>query len=215
MHSPAIGEMAKITIPNKSEYCCRNQYSLHQASFTGERHAWPGYDRIPILIDLLKSEMFDWVLWLGCDCLITNLSIKLEDLVDNDYGMVIATDATQVQMDSFLVQPWNGGLDILRRIWESRDGQFGPWYEQSNLESKMNSERFKKTVKVVPQKIINSMRYELYPDLYEQFPRMKSATDCNGNDGQWSRGDFVFHIPGRDTETKVLLLKEMSASIIR
>lgn len=214
MHSPAIGQMADITIPNKSKYCCRNGYSLHQFSFTGERHKWPGYDRIPILIELLKSGMFDWIFWLGCDAMITNMGIKLESIVDSQYGMIIACDATQIQMDSFIVQSRSGGLELLEAIWNTRDVEYGPWYEQSNLDSKRMESEFLDTVKIIPQRTMNSMIYELYPDLYSEFPRFASKTDCNGNVGQWERGDFVFHVPGRPLDVKLHMLREISKSIV-
>lgn len=206
MHSMAIEEMARITVPNKSEYCCRNEYSFIQEPFTGRIHSFPGYERIPCLIDLLTSNMFDWVFWLGCDALITNLGIKLESIIDNSYGMIVATDGNELQMDSFLIQANKGGQKLLERVWDERNKNHGPYFEQSNLIAQIAKPEFSGVVKYVPQRTLNSMQYDLYPDYYGN-PNFAKKVDCFGNDGEWHKGDFVFHIPGRPMNTKIDAIK--------
>lgn len=214
MHSDAtLGEMAAITVPNKVEYCRRNGYDYLQVPFTGECHPWPGYDRIPYLIALLKSGAYDWIFWLGCDALITNLSIKLEELTDRNCGMVIATDALEVQMDSFLVQPKVGGIELIEEIWSTRDGNHGPNYEQSNLARKIETKQFRSVVKLVPQRVMNSFNYSLYPASWGA--RYGTGTDRLGTNGQWQPGDFVFHVPGKELSRKISELKAKVPSIVR
>lgn len=199
--------MADLTIPNKSEYCIRHGYSFIQETFTAERHWFPGWDRIPCLIRLLKSDLFDWIWWLGCDCLITNLTIKVESLLDDTAGIIIATDANEIQMDSFFIQKGHRGMELLEHVWNTRDQSLGPWFEQSNLMHHMYRDPYKYIVKIVPQRLMNSMQYDLYPDYYVN-PRFISKTDCIGTDGEWRPGDFVFHVPGRPLETKLRVLRE-------
>lgn len=214
MHSDAtLGDMAKITVPNKVEYCRRHGYDYYQVPFTGECHSWPGYDRIPYLIALLKSGEYDWIFWLGCDALITNLSIKLEELTDRNFGMVISTDAFEVQMDSFLVQPRRGGIELMEEIWATRDGKHGPNYEQSNLARKIETGKFRPVVKLVPQRVMNSFDYSLYPASWGA--RYGTATDRLGTNGQWQPRDFVFHVPGKELSKKISELQSKVPSIVR
>jgi hypothetical protein len=50
---------------------------------------------------------------------------------------------------------------------------------------------WKKYIKIVPQRIINSYDYSLY-----QFPKVTGTKDVLGVDGQWQPGDFMLHIVG-------------------
>lgn len=206
--------MAAITVPNKTEYCTRHGYCYYQDVFTGGCHPWPGYDRLPALLMLLKSNSYDWIFWLGCDALITNMSIRLEDLIDANYGMVAATDGNELQMDSFLVQKGKRGLELIQRVWDTRNETHGPYLEQSNLIKQSGKPEFSGTVKLIPQKQMNSMRYSLYPDYYWNH-RFVQKIDCLGNNGEWTPGDFVFHVPGRPFETKLNVLREISTLVVR
>ena len=208
MHSAALAKMAAITVPNKTEYCYRHGYYYYQTVFDGKAHPWPGYDRLPYLIDLLRSGAHEWVFWLGTDCLITNFAVRLEDLTDRNVGMVIATDATEVQMDSFLVQAGCGGIELLDAIWNDRNLNFGKNYEQSNLQAKMSTESFRSVVKILPQRAMNSFNYSIYPDSWGT--RFKTHVDCLGTNGDWQPGDFVFHVPGKGLDEKFSELKRIA-----
>lgn len=214
MHSLGIKEMADITVHNKTEYCTRHGYCYYQDVFTGGCHWFPGYDRIPALLMLLKTNSFDWIFWLGCDALITNMSIRLETIIDNNYGMIAATDGTELQMDSFLIQRARKGLELMERVWETRHETHGHYLEQSNLIKQSATPEFLGTVKLVPQKTMNSMRYGLYPD-YQWNERFVKGIDCLGNSGEWSKGDFIFHVPGRPFQTKLAALREVEPFVVR
>lgn len=211
MHGPGIADMAAITVPNKVEYCTRHGYAYHESKHDGARHSWPGYDRLPDLIRWLRCGLYDWVFWLGTDCLITNLSTRLEEFIDPRYGMIIATDANEVQMDSFLVQRGARGEELLQRIWDTRFVSYGPNQEQSNLDAKIKVEGFGRSVKIIPQRKLNSYNYDLYA--HEKAQGFAAKTDFFGNDGQWRPGDFVFHVPGRGADVKIATLRDMLAQV--
>jgi hypothetical protein len=206
MHSPAIERLAVLTVPNKSDYCCRNGYDFWHAPFKSRNHWFPGYDRIPHLLEILDSDMFDWVFWLGCDALITNLDVKLESIIDPEFGMVVASDGNELQMDSFLIN--SKCIPLLTEVWKTRDLNWGPYFEQSNLIMHLCDPRFGGLVRHVPQRTMNSMDYSLYPDYAAHNSCFAKRQDVFGNDGQWQPGDFVFHVPGRPIEVKDMALKE-------
>lgn len=214
MHSMAtIGQMAEMTVPNKHEYCLRHGYSYHEEPWTNVM--FPGFERLPVLIHLLKCGYYDWIFWLGTDALITNLNLKLEDLVDPNYGIVMATDFTQIQMDSFLVQPQHGAVELLEKVWEHRNNPIGPWYEQSTLDALIQQPPFKGIVKIVPQRKMNAYRHKWYKEWEAINSKVRRRLDCLGTDGEWHPGDFVFHIPGRPLHTKIMALAEVHPMIQR
>src|SRR5512135_2063638 len=208
-----IGEMLQLTLPNKVEYCRRHGYSLHVEEWT--ESLFPGFERLPVLIHLLKCGRYDWIFWLGSDCLITNLDRRLELLVDRDYGIIAATDFTQLQLDSFLIQKGRRGLEVMERVWAHRDHPLGQYYEQSTLDTLMNTPEFKGTVKLVPQRMMNSYQHKWYGDFALSNRLIADGKDIQGNSGRWQPGDFVFHIPGRPFATKLRALREVASLIQR
>lgn len=208
----SIGPLLEITLPNKIEYAKRHGYSFHFEEWSGGM--FPGFERLAVLTYLLKCGHYDWVLWLGADALITNLNIKLESLADQNCGMVMATDFTQIQMDSFLVRAGHGGLDLIEEVWKYRTNPIGQWFEQSTLDALIKHPPFNAVVKVVPQRRMNSYRHDWYRNWIPENPRIGSHTDCMGTDGEWQRGDFVFHIPGRPLDIKLRALREIAPLIV-
>ena len=211
MHGPAIAEMSAITVPNKIEYCQRHGYSYFQEPFTGAM--WPGFERLPPLIGLLKSKLFDWVFWLGTDCLITNLHVRLESILDPKFGIVIAVDAFDIQMDSLLVRAADErAISLLEKVFSMRDKPAGIHEEQSSMSAIMRQPEFGGCVKLVPQRTMNSYEYRLYTELGLKYI---SGTDLLGTHGEWSRGDFVYHVPGRPLGMKLERLRAHVPLIVR
>lgn len=210
MHNwQTIGAMAAMTVPNKIEYCRRHGYAYHEEVWT--KAMFPGFERLPVLIHLLKCGHFDWIFWLGTDALITNLSVPVESLIDDRAGIIVAADFNQIQLDSFLIQRRCGGLEIMERVWEHHEIPIGQWYEQSTLHALMREREFSKTVKFVPQRRMNAYHHAWY----SEFPESRTRRDVHGHDGEWQRGDFVFHIPGRPLEIKLRALKKVLPLIQR
>lgn len=152
MHAPSLAEMSAMTVPNKIEYCQRHGYSYYQEPYTGAM--WPGFERLPPLIGLLKSKLFDWVFWLGTDCLITNLNQKLETIValDPRAGLVISVDAFDLQMDAFLVRASDSrAIALLERVFDMRHNPPGTHEEQSSLSSIFRQPEFGDCVKLMPR----------------------------------------------------------------
>lgn len=213
MHAPSLAEMSAMTVPNKIEYCQRHGYSYFQEPYTGAM--WPGFERLPPLIGLLKSKLFDWVFWLGTDCLITNLNQKLESIaaLDPRAGLVISVDAFDLQMDAFLVRASDSrAIALLERVFDMRHNPPGTHEEQSSLSSIFRQPEFGDCVKLMPQRVMNSFEYRLYPELGGKY---LTGTDMLGTHGEWVRGDFVFHVPGRPLGTKLERLRAHIPMIVR
>lgn len=208
-----IGPMLDITLPNKIEYCKRHGYALHFEEWDGGM--FPGFARLPVLIYLLKCGYYDWVFWLGSDALITNLNTKLESLVSNDCGIIVATDFTQIQLDSFLIRRGHGALELMEKVWTYHDNPIGPWWEQSTLDELVKQPPFNNVVKIVPQRTLNAYRHKWYANWIPENWRIGAHQDCMGTDGEWRPNDFIFHIPGRPLETKMNALSEIVPLIRR
>lgn len=214
MYTPNIKKLASITIDsNKTRYSIKHNYDLIVKTKDFEiKHL--GFEKINLLRKLLASGKYDWIYWCGCDTMITNFNIKLEDLIDNDYCFIISKDVWDFNSDSFLCRNSVKTLDFFDEILSLHDyyvdsngiaidrgsrlpnGAAKCWAEQEAIIDLYP--KYKEIIKVLPQKKLNSYLYHLYSSPWHQ-----KAMDADGNPGHWSVGDFLLHLPGMDNNNRI------------
>lgn len=99
-HLPDYDSLAEHTIyGNKKPYCEQHGYHLETIRSIRPKFQDPAshargftWSRLEHLAEMLESGKWDWVWTVGCDTLITNFRIKLEDLIA--YGTSPKAEAT-------------------------------------------------------------------------------------------------------------------------
>lgn len=211
-HNDAYQPLADITWDqNKKLYAEQHGYDAISMT-TGFKYA-PGlmsFERTELIIQLLESGKYDWVHACGCDTMITNFNIKLEDLADDDYDFVIATDCYNLNNDSFLARNTPTTLAWLRHIVASREQySTAKWLDQSAMIDtvSMMGDR----IKIVPQRDLNSYDYDEYPGIVPHIYKK----DLLGNDGQWQPGDFLIHWPAIPVPRRIMLAQQMLTQVVK
>lgn len=187
---------------NKKLYCDYWGYPYHTKT-EGFKYV-VSYEKIKLLLDVMQEHPeYDWVYWAGTDTLITNFYIKLESFIDNDYNIIIAKDINDINADSMLVKNTKESRDYLEYIWTLAPKYNNHmWWEQQAMID--NMDQYSHLFKFIPQKSFNSFLYkQLYWHIYH------SSIDKTGNDGQWTPGDFLLHVPGAGLQKKEILEKFM------
>tara|TARA_R100001163_G_scaffold728_12_gene1191 strand:+ start:4407 stop:5297 length:891 start_codon:yes stop_codon:yes gene_type:complete len=80
-----------ITLPILEQYCLYHNYDLHYftenvnnvAQVDGKSY----FARYPFIKHHLKT--YKWVFWIDADCLVMNFYKKLEDYINDDYGIIL------------------------------------------------------------------------------------------------------------------------------
>jgi hypothetical protein len=217
-HMENYAELAKLTTyGNKAEYCARHGYDLHVKTdnFTMASVHPVTWDRLRFMFNLLKTGKYDWIWTVGTDTLVTNMTVKLETLIDPAFHFVISCEwCSPMQADSFLTRCSPEGSTYIEYIL-SKFGEFKahPWVEQAAmLECK---DRFKDIIKILPQRAMNSYDYKLYMEMYPDTEKVKEGTDYFGQSGQWQPGDFLIHWPGLKLHHRLQLVEEYTPKIVR
>jgi galactosyl transferase GMA12/MNN10 family len=190
---------------NKVKYAERHDYG-YACKTDGFYNVVIGFEKIWFMRDMLDAYPdIDWLWWTGTDTLITNMSIKLEDRVDNNYHFVIATDCNGINADSFFVRntpEGRGYLDLIKSKYDQYKAHV--WAEQQVIID--TAEANKDIIKFLPQKDINAYDYGLYPECVPK--------DKFDNDGQWSKGDLLIHWPGTSLWQRIDLAKKYMEQIV-
>lgn len=233
MYTQEIKELAVITVEyNKRKYCDKHGYDLDirtepEKFHTKRDYGIPhfGYEKIAAIIEVLKTDKYDWVFWCGSDTMITNYTIKLEDIIDEDYHFIVPNDLWGLNTDCLLVRNSKEALEFLEDVYGTFRKYVGPdginidtgerlpdggaraWAEQGAINDLRD--KYQAIIKEVPQKTMNSYLYHMYPSPWHQ-----RGLDCNGEPGSWTEGDFIIHMPGMPNNTRISLALNFIREVI-
>ena len=192
---------------NKQIYCDRHGY-MGVNKTSGFRGGIPiGFEKIVFLQELLEEHKdLEWVWWTGSDAMITNHTIKIEDKIDPQYDLIIATDCNEINNDSFLLKnsEWSRKyLAYIMEVMPQYQNHF--FYEQQAMIDSIPANKEK--IKIVPQRYLNAYKNDLYPH--------QSKYDLLGNDGTWQKGDWLIHWPGTSLDLRLQLARHFLNEVVK
>lgn len=158
-----------------------------------------GFEKIFFLRDLMKEHPeVKWFWWTGTDSMVTNFNIKIEDKIDENYELILATDCNEINNDSFLIKNSEWGRAYIQGIIDVMPHYSNHYFyeQQAMIESyPLNKDK----IKIVPQRYLNAYRNDMYPH--------QSKYDQLGTDGTWQKGDWLIHWPGTSLDLRLQLCR--------
>lgn len=178
--------LLKIGAPNKLEYCLR-----HNIQFSMRRLEEPFSANVRDLPMKQTLDECDWVWFMGSDTLIMNHKIDVRQYLDNQYDFIIAQDINGINNDVFFLKNSAESYMFMNLVMLYNNTEAN---DQDSMVKAMKEIKNFKT-KIVPQRAFNSYLYSeySYPD------------DMGGN---YTKGDFVLHLPGIPNERRIILMNE-------
>lgn len=192
---------------NKKLYAERHDYlAINKTSnFVGNISI--GFEKIFFLRDLMKEHPeVKWFWWTGTDSMVTNFTTKIEDKIDENYELILATDCNEINNDSFLIKNSEWGRDYIQGIIDVMPQYSNHYFfeQQAMIESyPLNKE----SIKIVPQRYLNAYRNDLYPH--------QSKYDQLGTDGTWQKGDWLIHWPGTSLDLRLQLARLYMPEVVQ
>lgn len=194
-------DLADLTDAPKREYCDRYGYKFFILKDT---HYSPimGFNKIHYVLDIFnQNKDIEWLLFSECDATITNLNIRIEDRIDNDYHFIVPVDRLNINAGNFLARNTIEGRQYLQMIIDS-ESQYtqAEWAEQQVIIDTID--QYQHLVKIVPQRYMNSYQQRAYDYCYV-------SPDILGNSAEWESGDWIVHWPGLHKPTRLAYAREM------
>ena len=193
LYNDKYQSMADLTGPSKVEYCKKHGYTFLERVNNFIPDIPVGYQKCFWLADLMiEHPEIEWFLHLGTDCLITNHTIKLESVIDNNYHFMVTKDDTGINGENFFIRNTVEGREYIERlkeihpIWKTEEG---------NMRDDENNPKWRSITKYLSQSTINSYDHQWYP-------HKTTKVDQLGGKLGWEKGSFVLHaitgyLPGR------------------
>lgn len=187
-HDDNYADLAAITDRSKQEYCDIHGYKFFVLTEL-KYSTIVGFNKIHFALDLFKKHPdIEWLLFSECDAMITNLTIPIEERIDNNYHFIIPVDRLNLNSGNFLIRNSEQGRAYLQMIIDKEPEYANvEWAEQQVIIDTL--EEYQDIIKIVPQKFMNSYEPQIYDYCDARF-------DILGNSGAWEPGDWIVHWPG-------------------
>ena len=176
-----------------------HEYSLHLVTHSLASRRKGSWSKLPLLETLL--QLHDWVFWADTDCLFMNHNIRLEDLIDGDFSLIITTDKNGLSNGNFLIKRGRWATEFLKKAW-TKTKCMGHWgQEQLAMEVTLKENpRMGKQVKYVQQNLLCSYHGVKLPRSLRPY----------------EPGDFLVHFPARcGSPTLLKMMREFSGQAIK
>jgi len=157
-------------------FFCHRDYSPEKG------HA--AWQKLRIIFDAL-SPSYDWVFWTDIDSVVTNGSVRLEDLVDPAFPVIVSGDWGPVELS-----PWSTGHILIRSCGESRKflleasklwqyKNFSTWDQAAMQTLCVGNPLWGQKIKILKPSVLNAVPPEAAPSR-----------------DPWKPGHFLAHITG-------------------
>lgn len=201
MWSPNCQRLADISWPLIGKYCERHGYRRIGINPQDDDVWYKKHEAFDNLFNLIEEGGIIW--YMDIDTIITNMTKKIEDFVDDHYPFYITKDFNELNGGSIIIKCNKAGKLLNQIVLENRD----MFQNEQNVFNSMPFLTFAADfMKILPQHTINSYSYDLYPECKEYIGRHDL--------GDWEEGDLLIHFPGIGIDDKVELMKEFAQKII-
>lgn len=191
--------LASIIIPNLQWYCDKHGYDFHI-----EKYEDGNVDFVKTKTALNLLEKYDLVFCLEADILVTNHTKKIEDFIDDKHSFFICNDVNGINGGSFIAKS-----DELGKRWLSDTNKFeGKYKTEQNFWENITHP----LVGILQHPSINSIPYKYYHNYgYINYNGQSEPTHEMGN---WEKGDFVCHLPGKTLLERIKIFTEIKEQIV-
>ena len=198
--SESYKPLSDVAYPYWRRYCEKHGYDFISEGATDPRGT--NWQKISMIGHYLK--LYDLVLWVGADTVVTNSEITIEQfwLLQGKPKVLLSTDVFGVNSDVMLFsqsvesEMLLYAIDTLGyQLYEKHH-----WGEQKSIIRFVHQKPYSDWVKIIPQKGMNSYLHRLY-GRPENWP------------GNWEQGDWILHLPGLPLDERLRVIEELKDSV--
>ena len=186
----AVGDNYKTAVStgilNKRKYCEKHGYDFIYGEEQLDKNRPIAWSKILLLRKTLDNHKYKWVFWTDADSLFMNMSIPLEDLIDDNYNIIITQeDCGNINSGQFFLKNCAWSKEFLKKVYGHTECINHGWWENlAIIKEYENDKDVAKLTKLLPQRLMNS-----YPKV------------------EFQPGDFIVHFAG--VKDRDLLMKSM------
>jgi hypothetical protein len=193
--------LADIVLPNIEEYCINHGYNMYFYVFQPTDIHY-SFLRLQKVRELFESEDIDAVLCCDIDILITNHNTRVESFIDSEHDFYITKDVNGINAGNFIIKNTEWAKEFLDFTLSLQHLYSN---DQDVIEGIQESEWMDK-IKILPHPSINSYPYDYYAPNWGIIGDKKIEKPTH-DQGDWKKGDFIIHLPGKPLQERIDILK--------
>lgn len=194
------------SIENKKQYCQKHGYDFICVTESLDTTRPIPWSKVKLLLNVLSSGKYKWVFWTDADSLIMNDSIRLEELIDENYDFIVCGDyhaVDPIELDvaiwkkeaphvlnintgEFFLRASTWSVAFLEECYKRDEFIYHSWWEQAAITDILTTDQNKyylSKTKIIPYRLMNSL-----PEMHSIGPSFTPTT--------YKYGDFILHFPG-------------------
>ncbi len=199
-YGPRYSKLAEIGIPILREYCELNGYDYKIETEDLDFLRPISWSRVYLTRKYLRC--YEWVMCVDIDTLIMNHTIKLENIINNDYDVLVAAnkekELNSINTGVILYKNSKWTHDFLNEMYEDKEfEQNGYWEQDTLIKLLKNKPEYFKHINLVRKKLFNSFYHHWF-------------TEDN-----FKNGDFIVHFPGTSNEFRYKTMEYMKNFVVK
>lgn len=178
--------VADLTIPGREAYCERHGYRhlVHSGPYANPSEYY-AIQRLRLVYDYLFAAIndVDYVWVLNVQSLVTNLSLPITQLLDDQHDLFVHEDINGLNAASLILRKSDWTKRYLEMLIPAAAATSHCWHEQKILQDTYKSPEWSDKIKTLVHPAANSYMYVRYgrgPD----------------TPGDWRKGHLVLSLPG-------------------
>ncbi len=182
-------DVGRETIPLMEAYAGRHGFHFECVRQRLVRDRHPAWSKIPALLRLLESGLFDWVFWVDADAAILNPAIDIRSLLPAGKDLLFASDFNGLCAGVFAARACNWTIDFFRAVWGA--GTLG--HDPDGMGDKWEQTTIKHLLAHFP----------------EHSPHVAFArdTDMNSSWSAYRPGHFIVHLGAMSNADRLRMLR--------
>jgi hypothetical protein len=157
----SFSKLAQLTLPSKIDYAAAHGYDFYCNAVANPKGKAIGWEKVQIMLD--KMSQYDWMLYVECDAMIMNETIRLENIIDDKYDIMLANchtwpDYKGVNTGVMLVKCSEWSKNFLNLLNSQEQYFNGNWFEQGAIINAIKIGQYEtdQHIKLVHNRLFNS-----------------------------------------------------------
>ncbi len=197
-----IVDYFKITRKLNEMYCKKNKIDFVISSTPNYKNRTPHWERIPLILNVLNSNKYDWVVWIDADAFFYYDSPNIKTLIHKnlDKDFIFSEDANPQWW------PINSGLFVVKNTTTSKQFLNAWGFDEEKYESSLNKTHWvgNASLNMHDQELLNTLYEDNFLNVKNKsviipYGEMQMFTFVKNNNKP-----YVFHMAGQDKAERII-----------
>jgi hypothetical protein len=179
------------------ESFCQNKSIPYERFYVREFDKPMAWFKIKALIDEIKLNQYDYILWIDADAMVLDKNFDIESIIDHSKTLHIAKDFNNINSGVMIWKVCELSSYLLEQIWLMSEKYLHHiWWEQAAIIElyEKNIGNILENTSFVKQSTLNAYETRYYGPLREE--------------GEINEKSFICHFPSLPVNTRINLIKK-------